>query len=279
MGAQDGIKLEILNKYDDMTSVERSIADFFVKNEDVMDFSSRSISKALYTSEATLSRFAKKCDYKGYREFIFAYENELRKDINENNVSVLTKKVRNTYTQILDRSFQNLDEEQIKRVAGLMSDHSRVIIIGVGSSGYAAREFELRFMRLGMDIQAVTDSQMIPMTIALCDENSLVVAISLSGSTREVLDAVRLARIKNAAVIMITSNKSTEVASVCDELIEVASVKKLDEGTMISPQFPILIFIDIFYTYYFEHDAQRKALNYRKTLLALRGNPPDADDT
>ncbi|MFR0957923.1 MAG: hypothetical protein ACLSFA_20120 [Roseburia inulinivorans] len=36
-----------------------------------MDFSSKNISKRLYVSEAALSRFSKKCGYKGYRELIF----------------------------------------------------------------------------------------------------------------------------------------------------------------------------------------------------------------
>ena len=44
---------------------------------------------------------------------------------------------------------------------------------------------------------------------------------------------------------------------------------------MISPQFPVLIIIDVLYIYYLEHDAQRKSLNYRRTLLALRGITAD----
>ena len=62
-----------------MTAVERSVADFFIGNKDDMDFSSKNISRVLYVSEATLSRFSQKCGYKGYREFIFSYERDLKK--------------------------------------------------------------------------------------------------------------------------------------------------------------------------------------------------------
>lgn len=71
---QNETKQTIEVTYSKMTEVEKSIADFFIDNKDVMDFSSKYISKMLYISEATLSRFAKKCGYKGYREFIFSYE-------------------------------------------------------------------------------------------------------------------------------------------------------------------------------------------------------------
>lgn len=45
--------------YENLSAVEKNIADFFISNEEDMDFSSRHISSMLYVSEASLSRFAK----------------------------------------------------------------------------------------------------------------------------------------------------------------------------------------------------------------------------
>ena len=61
-------------KYDSFTQSEKNIADFFMKNEEKMDFSAKEIAKHLFVSEASLSRFAKKCGFRGYREFIYQYE-------------------------------------------------------------------------------------------------------------------------------------------------------------------------------------------------------------
>ena len=76
---QNETKQTIEASYKKMTAVERSVADFFIGNKDDMDFSSKNISRVLYVSEATLSRFSQKCGYKGYREFIFSYERDLKK--------------------------------------------------------------------------------------------------------------------------------------------------------------------------------------------------------
>lgn len=271
MKTMSHVRQNILNVYDDMTAVEQSIADFFIKNEEVLDFSSKNISKLLYISEATLSRFAKKCQYKGYRKFIYEYEKELAEELHERNISVLTRRVKNTYGKLMEESFHILDEEKVKNVSNMMSTHTRVLVCGMGSSGYVAREFQLRFMRLGMDIQAVTDSQMIQMTMALANENCLVIAISLSGNTKEILDAVRVAKSKKASVVMITANHNIEIQECCDVILYIAATKNLDGGTMISPQFPVLLLIDVFYTYYLENDAQTKILKYHETLSALRG--------
>jgi len=64
----------IESNYENFTALEKNIADFFMKNEEKMDFSAREIAKHLFVSEASLSRFAKKCGFRGYREFIYQYE-------------------------------------------------------------------------------------------------------------------------------------------------------------------------------------------------------------
>lgn len=122
---QNETKQTIEVTYSKMTEVEKSIADFFIDNKDVMDFSSKYISKMLYISEATLSRFAKKCGYKGYREFIFSYEKDLeveQKNANiEKDIDLFTRNVQNAYQNLLQENFQMLNEEQIRRVAGMLN--------------------------------------------------------------------------------------------------------------------------------------------------------------
>lgn len=71
----------IESNYENFTALEKNIADFFMKNEEKMDFSAKEIAKHLFVSEASLSRFAKKCGFRGYREFIYQYEESLKRKI------------------------------------------------------------------------------------------------------------------------------------------------------------------------------------------------------
>lgn len=54
----------IESNYVNFTTVERSIADFFIYNREQMDFSAKSVAGRLFVSEASLSRFAKKCGFR-----------------------------------------------------------------------------------------------------------------------------------------------------------------------------------------------------------------------
>lgn len=272
---QNETKQTLEEAYPKMTEVEKSIADFFVSNREIRDFASKNVSKMLYVSEATLSRFAQKCGYKGYREFIFSYvkdlELEQKNASSEKDISLFTRIVQNTYQNLLRENFKILNEEQIRRVAGMLNTSNRVLIFGIGNSGYVAEEFQLRFMRIGMDVNAVTDSQMMKISAALAGEDTVVIAVSLSGESKEVIESVRIAKGKGATVICITASPRSSVAKECQEVIQVASFKNLDTGTRISPQFSMLIVIDVLYSYYFANDSYFKSQKYKETLSAIQG--------
>ena len=127
---QNETKQNMFNSYNNMTPVERSIADFFLSNTEKMDFSSKNISKRLYVSEAALSRFSKKCGYKGYRELIFSYEKDLENDIPkediEPDISSFTKKIKGSYASILQEEFGLLNEKQIRKVVEKLENARKI---------------------------------------------------------------------------------------------------------------------------------------------------------
>ncbi len=81
-----------------------------------------------------------------------------------------------------------IDEIQLERIAQLIEDAERIYFFGTGSSGLVAREMKLRFMRLGVVCEALTDQDGFAWTTSIMDENCLVLGFSLSGSTPSILD-------------------------------------------------------------------------------------------
>ena len=269
MKLESAVVRQIVETYDKLTNVEKSIADFFVENREITDFSSKSIANRLYVSEASLSRFAKKCGYKGFREFIYAYERMLGEE--RDDICFYAERVIDTYEELIKKTRDLVNDEQMHRVEKMLTECKRIRVYGKGSSGYAAQEFSMRFMRMGMDIEAITDTHIIKMHAVLADEQTIIMAISLSGSTEEILTAIKLAKKNGAKIIMITASRSEELRNMCDEVIQIASIKNLDEGSIISPQLPIQIMIDILFTYFFQTDFGERLNVYNETLAALYG--------
>lgn len=254
--------------YEGLTAVEKSIADFFITNNDPMDFSSKNIAARLYVSEASLSRFAKKCGYKGFREFVYNYERDF---LRQKNISIddLTVKVVSNYQMILEKSLLLVDGRQMNRIARMLSEARQVYVYGMGSSGIAAQEFKLRFMRVGLFVDAVCDSHMIRITSALLDSGSLVIAFSASGTTPELMSGISIAKECGAKVVLATANPSSELSELCDEVLMIAFNRDLEAGLEISPQFPILVMVDIFFSYYLNTDYYDKTVKHTDTLTAL----------
>lgn len=254
--------------YSRLTPSEKNIADFFIHNQEKMDFSSQNIAKLLYTSKPTLSRFARKIGYHGYREFIYQYEEtfiEKKETITGN-----TRMVLNAYQELLNKTYNLVDEAQIMRIADYLNRAEKVLVCGCGSSGLASKEMELRFMRIGVDVDSLTDPDMIRMSSVFQDKRSLVFGFSLSARRKEVLYLLEEAHKKGAKTILFTAGGEDNFNNYCSEVVLLSSLNHLNHGNLISPQFPILVILDIIYACYVEQNKYIREGMHDDTLRALK---------
>lgn len=257
----------IESNYNNFTMVEKNIADFFIHNHEKMDFSAKTVAAELFVSEASLSRFAKKCGYRGYREFVYQYEETLVEK--KESMTGNTRMVLNAYQELLNKTYSLVDEEQIGRIGKYLNQAERVFVCGKGSSGLAASEMELRFMRIGVDIDSLQDSDRMRMQAVFQDKRCLVFGISISGETEGVRYLLREAHKRGAKTVMITAQNKDSYAEYCSEVLLLPSLRHLNHGNVISPQFPILVMLDLIYSYYVEQDKPKKESFHDNTLRAL----------
>mgnify|MGYP000178783463 FL=1 len=195
----------IESNYENFTALEKNIADFFMKNEEKMDFSAKEIAKHLFVSEASLSRFAKKCGFRGYREFIYQYEESFEEKNKE--LTGHTRTVLNMYQELLNKTYSLMDEAQIIRICEKLGQAKRVFVCGKGSSGLAAREMRLRFMRIGVDINSIQDPDLMRMQAVFQKEGCLVIGISISGESEDVCYLLEEIKKRGADTILINRKK------------------------------------------------------------------------
>ncbi|MGO4962080.1 MurR/RpiR family transcriptional regulator [Jeotgalibaca porci] len=252
----------------ELTQSEKVIATFFIENKDkAIDFSSNGISERIHVSEASLTRFAKKCGFTGYREFIYRYRTNINE--NENVQGELIQKVLTDYDEILSKTYSLIDEEQIRNIVAYFSESKRVYFYGIGSSGLVAKEMKLRFMRLGLYCDAITDPDTMKMNSALLDSDSLVIVLSISSKNPALLAAVEQAKKNNVKIVLFTANKTETYEKLCNEIVSIATRHNLSYGNRISPQFPLLVMLDAFYAYYLNSDVDNRAEKFTSTLEAL----------
>ena len=245
--------------FEELTELEQEIARYFLQVDTIVDdLSSQQVTQKLHVSQAALTRFAKKCGFTGYREFVFQYQHQASKqDTHSHKHSPLTKRVLRSYSNLREQTQDLIDEAQLERVAQLIENAERVYFFGTGSSGLIAREMKLRFMRLGVVCEALTDQDGFAWTTSIMDENCLVLGFSLSGTTQSVLDSLLDAKEMGAKTILFTSapNKNSQAYT---ETVLVASHSQSSYIQRISAQLPMLILIDLIYAYFLEINRESK---------------------
>ena len=245
--------------FEELTELEQEIARYFLQPETIQDdLSSQQVTQKLHISQAALTRFAKKCGFTGYREFVFQYQHQASKqDTHSHKHSPLTKRVLRSYSIMREHTQDLIDEAQLERVAQLIDDAERVYFFGTGSSGLIAREMKLRFMRLGVVCEALTDQDGFAWTTSIMDENCLVLGFSLSGTTQSVLDSLLDAKDMGAKTILFTSSPSKDCQAYTETVL-VASHSQSSYIQRISAQLPMLFLTDLIYAYFLEINRESK---------------------
>ena len=258
--SQQNILAIIESHLDKMTDLEQRIGHYFLDPNSIQeDLSSLQVAQTLHISQAALTRFAKKCGFKGYREFSFQYLQDLQKSQIEadNMQSSLSRHVLYNYNQIHQQTKELIDEEKLERVAQIIEEADRVYFFGTGSSGLVARDMKLRFMRLGVVCEALTDQDGFAWTTSILDKNCLVIGFSLSGQTQSIIDSLIDAKNMGAKTILVTGQPE-KIQEDFTEVVPVALQSKPEFILRISAQFPMLLMIDLIYAFFLEINREKK---------------------
>ncbi|HGS1983399.1 TPA: MurR/RpiR family transcriptional regulator, partial [Streptococcus pneumoniae] len=210
--------------------------------------SSEIVSK-VKVGEGTLNRFCKKIGYSGFQELKL----KMTKDILELESQKMSSdtfidEIKNNYLSIVESTRKLIDGRQIELAIKLIREANQILMIGVGSSGNAAREFESSLLRIGIISKTVIDTHFQLMHTALLKDNDLIIAFSLSGSTKEVEETLLNAKRKNVKIISITNYSSRNIAKLSDCVLLTSKKESYLEGGSLMAKASQLFIIDVICT-------------------------------
>ena len=111
------------------------------------------------------------------------------------------------------------DDTSLQRAAELILRAKKVEIYGVYRSAVVATDFYYQLLTLGIPAVFVSDVLTAAVSASLLDAGSLVVAVSASGKTKDVLDAVKIAKSRGVPVLSITNHKGSPLAALSDQVL------------------------------------------------------------
>ncbi|HEY9575364.1 MAG TPA: MurR/RpiR family transcriptional regulator [Lachnospiraceae bacterium] len=198
--------LEIIQeKYNDVFAAERKVADFILKEPNsVIHSTVAEVAKLSGVSNATVVRLCHHLGFKGYYQFRMLLAKDLGR-FQENNLmptgvdGILTKYVKQIY-----EISKNLDEKMIFEVVDIIKKCSELHIIAAGNTIPMALYMSFRLGRVGIKSTAGIASEYYMNSINLSSKEGVVLAISMSGETKQVIQGIQLAKEKGMETIAIT---------------------------------------------------------------------------
>ncbi|HEV1003112.1 TPA: MurR/RpiR family transcriptional regulator, partial [Streptococcus pneumoniae] len=241
--------------------IREKIADYIlVRDSEIVYETSSEIVSKVKVGEGTLNRFCKKIGYSGFQELKL----KMTKDILELESQKMSSdtfidEIKNNYLSIVESTRKLIDGRQIELAIKLIREANQILMIGVGSSGNAAREFESSLLRIGIISKTVIDTHFQLMHTALLKDNDLIIAFSLSGSTKEVEETLLNAKRKNVKIISITNYSSRNIAKLSDCVLLTSKKESYLEGGSLMAKASQLFIIDVICT-------RLSLINYEDTI-------------
>ena len=146
----------------------------------------------------------------------------------------------------------------------------RIAIFGVGASGAIASDLQHKLQRLDLNAQAYVDSHLQALSAAYLTEEDVVLAISHSGSSRVVVDNVRIAKENGAKVITLTNIGRSPLSKLADISLFTASQETKFRILAISSRIAELTILDCIYTYIALHTDGANSMKVEKAMENLK---------
>ena len=252
----DRISLQIKLKYDKLGKTEKKIADWIFENpERIISISIVELAEQCECGEATIVRFAKKLGLNGFQELKFSLASEngaspASTHITENDTAFqMYQKVCNDIYMSLERTKGSLDEQLLEMAAKKICKAKKILIFGLGNSSAIAMDASHKFMRAGLNAFAYTDNHMQMISASHLGEGDVAIGISHSGSSKDIVEALELAREHGAATIAITNRGKSPIVKHSDIVLSTSSQETQYSILALNSRIAQLAIIDTLYFY------------------------------
>lgn len=224
--------LHLKSAYPSLRPAEQRVAAKILADpHGAVNLSITKLAQAAQVSDATVVKFCKRLGYQGFKEFklllaqdvVYAPEPARGEILPDDDLTSIKEKVFYANILALQNTAKMLEEGVLQSAAEALAKAGEIQFYALGASGLAAVYGEQKFSRTGMRARAVLDPCLQLVRAALLKPGDAVVALSHSGETEEISQAVLAGKDVGALTIAVTDVTNSKLAQRADlVLISVA---------------------------------------------------------
>lgn len=273
--------INMMKNKDTLSAAERSVLDYLIENKDnLKDFGVERIAKVAYTSPASVVRMCKKMGYNGFKDFkidfILAHANvEISEEHTYQDI-ILTKTFKDGKTairnniKILEETLTIFSDEDVKKAAEVIMNARKILIFGKGSSYLVCKDLEMKLRRINKFAIAQDESHDQLVDASFLNNKDVIIFVSNSGKTKEIITSALLAKENKATIVSITKMGSSMLADLSEIVLYTASLEGEFRSAAMSSRISQLSMVDALYTQCAYIDIERSIRMLKQTHETFR---------
>lgn len=222
---------KIKNIYPELTGSEMKIADYILANKGNIDkITSSELAEILEVGQSTIIRFSQKLGYKTFKQFV----NDMANDTGEadeangevqlqDSTRITMEKIKERYKELLDIAYDLNTDQEFEAVMRSIQKAEHILVYGFLGTGSIASYLSNSLIEMGF--YSIYSSSVIEMKqrISLGNEKDILVLISKTGETKEVIRLAEIAKKKGIQVIAITNMTKNSLSTLSDLQLKILS--------------------------------------------------------
>lgn len=270
---------DLLNeKHGSLTKSGTIIADYLTKHAQEAQFLSiSSLAKACNMAEATIYRFCKQLGFEGY--------NEMKISLAQANVtppafssycldpsmttSSLCDTVYASFQAAITSTMNVLDDTAIDEAALLLQRATSVYCLGQGGSMVLANDIWVRFATISNKFRNCGDSHTQLVAASLMGPGDVILFVSYSGSTHDMMDTLSVAKKAGAKIILITHYPDAPGTALADVVLLCGALESPLDGGSIPVKVAALFVAESLLLRYLLDNQELARIARSKTSLAM----------
>lgn len=262
-----------------LTKTEKKIAAAILSQPQLLNQCSLSeVATQLDVGEATFIRFCRTLGYKGYTDFKLDLAIELATQEKDKRVLLETDvleqdtsreigtKLQTSLNNVISETLNLLDFDELEKAVQALKKAKRIFIFGSGASGLTAEDFKYKLMRIGFQVDAISNNHFIYMQAVLLKPDDVVIGISHSGYSEETNRGLRLAKANGATTIALTHNLRSPITDVADYVLINGNRQGQIQGDSLGTKMAQLFVLDLIYILLVQSDLESALQQKQRTM-------------
>ena len=267
--------------YYELTAAEKKTADFIMANRGRSQYLSiAELAEYSGVAEATVSRFCRRLGYKGFNAFRLALANaSFSLALGEGLLSgpvergdgfeEMCQKICSAEQAAIHETLELIEPEKIRRAVDLLCEAERVVCMGQGGSMLLAQDASHLFSTVSGKFSAVADSHTQMMTAVNMGPRDVILFISYSGATKDLIDTMTTARERGVKTLLVTRFLKSPGAQLAELVLLCGSNESPLQLGSIPAKIAQLFLMDVIFSEFCRRDLEAAHASRERVAAAL----------